>query len=117
MSSLLLTNPFATPSSINSTPLSLPSLAVAPAQDASAPQDQDDATSFGGSGAGGSNQGSTAALMRMHANTARPHSEASPASVIKAQAVPEPAPIVVSNTLPEVEMPDPLPTSPFLIRD
>lgn len=114
MSSILFTNPFVPQSPALTPPADVPALAVAPAQNAAASQDQGDATSFGGSGTGNSNQGDTAALFRAQKDASARPQAATLGSVINAQAEPEPTDLYATSNLQEIKMPDPLPTSPFL---
>ena len=119
MSSILLSNPFITPVPPSSGPQeTVPALAVAPTQGASAGNGTGDATSFSGSGSGhsgGSDQRSAAALIRDRAmaSISRP-SDATGTSVVNAQTQGGIEIMRFGANLPKVEMPDPLPTSPFL---
>ena len=121
MSSILLNNPFVTPApQPSSHQQTVSTLAVAPTQGASAGSSSGNATSFSGSGSGysgGSDQQSAAALIRTRAEPtmARP-SNATGTSVVNAQTQDSIDIIPFGANLPKVEMPDPLPTSPFLIR-
>ncbi|NNE54243.1 MAG: hypothetical protein HKN30_17790 [Sulfitobacter sp.] len=115
MSAILLNNPFVTPSQPSSPPPEVaPPLTVTPAQIATSSRDSGGATSFSGSGTGSgdSRQGDTAALLRsvQKKSVARPP-DATGASVVNAQGS------GYGSNLPKVEMPDPLPTSPFLKRN
>ncbi len=119
MSAILLTNPFAAPPASQSgqTTSSETSLPAIPS--ASDPQDAKDTLQSKGAetGADTSKQAETAALLRQFQQSARP-SDATSDSVISAQATgtdgeEEPR---IGPDLPEVEMPDPLPTSPILLR-
>ena len=119
MSSILLSNPFATPvppTAGHQNPM--PALAVVPMQGASAGRGSDNSTSFSGSNSGysgGSDQQSTAALLRARATSAMPRlSNATPTSVINAQTYSGQDIVPFGSNLPKVAMPDPLPTSPFL---
>lgn len=115
MSSILLSNPFVTPSPPTNTPEVLPTLAVTPLLQTQSGQNPGDTTSFSGSGTGNSNQGDTIALLRSRAEPElSPLQDATAGSIITAQAVPEYTPTITPTALPKVEMPDPLPTSPFL---
>jgi hypothetical protein len=114
MSSMLLTNPFVAPVLPPSLPNAVPLTAVTPAQNTTASQEQENATSFSGSGTGNSTQAETAALFKTFTESNPRPQNATWGSVITAQAVPELAEIKITNTMPEVKMPDPLPTSPFL---
>lgn len=121
MSSILLSNPFIMPAPPPSAPQdTAPALAVAPTQAASTSNSSGDATSFSGSGSGysgGRDQHSTATLIRDRARTTleRP-ADATGKSVVNAQTHSEAADLPFGSNLPKVEMPDPLPTSPFLKR-
>ncbi|MGC1497139.1 MAG: hypothetical protein WA790_15110 [Sulfitobacter sp.] len=120
MSSILLSNPFVTPAPPPSAPQdATPALAVAPAQGTSAGSGAGNSTSFSGSGSGyssSSDQQSAAALIRDRAKStmARP-ADATGKSVVNAQTQSEADVAPFGSNLPKVEMPDPLPTSPFLL--
>ncbi|NNK17213.1 MAG: hypothetical protein HKP51_09960 [Sulfitobacter sp.] len=118
MSSILLNNPFTAPQPVANLPQdAAAALQVAPTQAASRTPDSGDASSFtgSGSGTGTSNQGNTVALLqsRDRANWGRP-TDATGGSVIGAQAQEYASEPPFGVDLPKVEMPDPLPTSPFL---
>ena len=120
MSAILLNNPFVTPTQPSSPPQDpAPPLAVTPTQTATPTGDSGGATSFSGSGTGSgdSRQGDTVALLRsgQKKSLVRPP-DATGASVVNAQGTDGPAGPDYGSNLPEVEMPDPLPTSPFLKR-
>lgn len=121
MSSILLSNPFITPAPPpNATQDAMPTLAVTPTQSIPTGNGAGDATSFSGSGSGysrGSDQHSAAAMFRDRAKSTmvRP-TDATGTSVINAQTQNDDAFIPFGSNLPKVEMPDPLPTSPFLKR-
>lgn len=116
MSSILLSNPFVTPAPQPSGPQeTVAPLGVAPTQAASSGNGAGNATSFSGSGSGysgGGDQQTAAALMRSRARStmARPV-DATGTSVVNAQAQDV---MPFGSNLPKIEMPDPLPTSPFL---
>lgn len=117
MSSILLSNPFVTPlHPVSAQQEVFGTLAILPTKLAGSSKNTDDATSFGGSGTGTSKQADTAALLRKAQNLAEDKApqDAQSRSVIVAQAVPTPAPILFQVDSPKVDMPDPLPTSPFL---
>ncbi|MEM9967150.1 MAG: hypothetical protein AAF755_03515 [Pseudomonadota bacterium] len=121
MSSILLSNPVAAPppqgTAAQDISVDAPGIPVTTVQQA---RDTKDTSNFGGSGTGSSNsrQGDTVAFMRARAGAtiSRPQ-DATPGSVINAQAQEDPSATLFGNNLPEVEMPDPIPTSPFLKRD
>ena len=119
MSSILLSNPFVTP-----TPAPPPAgaeqqtaLAVAPAQGASAGNQSGNSSGFSGNGSGfGSNNAMQLILAKARTATARQEStDAAPSSVVNAQTQGD-SNSYFNTSLPRVEMPDPLPTSPFLKR-
>lgn len=118
MSSILLSNPFAAPSpSAASTQEAPANASVAPVEATKTNTDTKDSTAFSGSGTGSSSskQGDTVALLRSKPVKTFPRpAEATGNSVISAQATEDADPLVYANTLEDVEMPDPLPTSPFL---
>lgn len=118
MSSILLSNPFPAPPPAGlTTPEPLAAVAIAPTQAAASASDTGDAASFRGSGTGSgtSNQGDTVALIqsRSKGDWQRP-SDATGRSVIGAQAQDDAGDRPFGSDLPKVDMPDPLPTSPFL---
>lgn len=119
MSSLLLNNPFISPLPPSPTlQEAAPALGVSPAQQTQATTDGGGATAFSGSGSGSgdSRQGDNLALLKsLRRNLPTRPMEATGSSVVNAQGE-EPSPAIYRNTLPEVSMPDPLPTSPFLKR-
>lgn len=118
MNSILLSSPFPAPppSAIVASDIAS-SATVAPIQAGASASSSGDAASFSGSGAGSgtSRQGETVALFKANGNNkwARPPT-ATGGSVIGAQARDNAEPAPLGPDLPEVEMPDPLPTSPFL---
>ncbi|MGJ8546450.1 MAG: hypothetical protein ACSHWZ_13480 [Sulfitobacter sp.] len=119
MSAILLINPHAAQPQITSfTPVPFSGAqtaqAVAPLVASRATARGDSATGFSGSGAGYG--GSEAALPPR--KTMLTLTDASPKSVIDAQTTPRTKadpPIFPQDNLPKVEMPDPIPTSPFLL--
>jgi hypothetical protein len=126
MSSILLSNPFITvappPSGPQETAVS--ALAVAPTSGPSTGSSAGNSTSFSGSGSGysgGSEQQAAVALIRDRAKAVltRP-ADATGKSVVNAQTQNGTQPQIGAEitpfgvNLPKVEMPDPLPTSPFL---
>ena len=118
MSSILLSNPFMAPQPAANLPQdAAAALQIAPTQATSRTADTGDASSFAGSGSGTgtSNQGNTVALFqsRDRGNWGRP-TDATSGSVIGAQARDYKSELPFGVDLPKVEMPDPLPTSPFL---
>jgi hypothetical protein len=114
MSSILLANSFAPlQQSDNPTPMSLATPLTKLAGVATS-QTRNSTASFGGSGTGKSSQEEISGLLRSRSKGMGAYPTATSASIIRAQAVPEPAPIVPRPALPEVELPDPLPTSPIL---
>lgn len=119
MSSILLSNPFLNlaPPPSGAQPAA-PALGVAPPQNASAGNNTGNPTSFSGSGTGSSNdQQTAAAVIRARARVAMtPPSNATSTSVVNAQTQDENDIMPFGANLPKVEMPDPLPTSPFLLR-
>ena len=120
MSSILLSNPFVTPAPSPNVPQdTTPALAVAPTQGASAGSGADDATAFSGSGSGysGGNAQQAADVIRNRAQSTmvRP-ADATSTSVVNAQTESEAEITPFGSNLPKVNMPDPLPTSPFLKR-
>jgi hypothetical protein len=114
MSSILFTNPYTPQGPAVTPPAAAPALAVAPAQNTAASQDQGGATAFSGSGTGNSSQSDTVALLRTLKDAAVRPQMATSGSVINAQVEPKAVEIYTTSNLPEVKMPDPLPTSPFL---
>ncbi|MGJ5620389.1 hypothetical protein [Sulfitobacter sp. MF3-043] len=119
MSSILLSNPFLNlaPPPSGAQPVA-PVLGVAPLQKASAGNNTGNPTSFSGSRSGsGHDQQSAAEAIRARARIAMaPPSNATSTSVVNAQTQVENDIIPFGANLPKVEMPDPLPTSPFLLR-
>jgi hypothetical protein len=121
MSSILLINPFVTPVPLSNSPQVIASaFAVAPMQGTSAGNNAGNATSFSGSGSGhsgGSDQQSAALVIRDRAKASltRP-ADATGTSVVNAQTQDRVEIIPFGANLPKVDMPDPLPTSPFLLR-
>lgn len=116
MSSILLTNPFVAPPQSSLIPESPTSAApVAPVPAGGAASSSGDAASFTGSGAGSGKQADNVALFQAKdtAKWGRPF-DATSDSVIGAQAKSTIDALPLGPDLPEVEMPDPLPTSPFL---
>ena len=122
MSSILLSNPFVTPvpPPQNGPTETANTQVIAAAQSASGSNGAGNATSYSGSGGGyGTGKGSDNPItLRAALDRGAPVqlSDASPKSVVDAQSLDgrTPAPAFGAN-LPEVEMPDPLPTSPFLL--
>lgn len=118
MSSILLTNPFPAPpppSSMQPGPQAVSD--VAPIMAGSGAQGTDDSASYSGSGTGGgmSSQADTVALFQQNTQGKwAPPTDATGSSVINAQAQEAEPPIEYGANLPDVAMPDPLPTSPFL---
>ena len=125
MSSILLSNPFVMPvpppqsggAETANTPM------IAAAQGASGSANSGSATSYSGSGGGyGTGRGAPENLVMRaafeRAMSLKP-SDATSRSVVDAQvfgaAQDAEFPVSVGPDLPEVEMPDPLPTSPFLL--
>lgn len=122
MSSILLSNPFITPvppPQSGPTETANTQIIAAP-QGASGSSNAGSATSYSGSGGGyGSGKGADNPLVMRAAlerGTPARLSDATPRSVVDALVQKEPVdqPAFGAN-LPEVEMPDPLPTSPFLL--
>ncbi|MBB4175177.1 hypothetical protein [Sulfitobacter noctilucicola] len=129
MSSILLANPFPAPQMPTGQPHIDPGAALdlAPVQTAQTSNKSDGSASNSGSGAGGSNQADTVALIKANdtGKWSRPPN-ATGSSVVNAQSSDPSEPQYDTNeegelrtdlpgsNLPEVEMPDPLPTSPFL---
>lgn len=116
MSSILLTNPFLTPPAPSAAQDIAPTMAVLPAQDVASSHTPNDASAFSGSGKGSgtSRQGDTVALIDLHTRLQVLPPDATRGSVINAQGqTTAPAELPGAN-LPKVDMPDPLPTSPFL---
>ena len=118
MSSILLSNPFAPPSPVTIQAQDIgAALAVPPAPSVGKGDATGDSTGFAGAGGGRgtSNQRATVALFQGRGGEAwaRP-ADATGRSVIGAQAQDNSRPL--GPDLPEVAMPDPLPTSPFLKR-
>ncbi len=124
MSSILLSNPFVTPAPPAQSPSAEPqtALAITPSQGATGAGGSSDASSFSGNGSGfGGRDGAQAIITRVRNSTSqeRPF-EATPLSVVTAQTQNTDATRESANpfgtNLPNVDMPDPLPTSPFLKR-
>lgn len=122
MSSILLNNPLVTP--VPSSSLAqdaAPALAVTPATTVTPTRDSGGSTSFSnsGSGTGDSRQGDNVALLtKSRRNAMARPPDATGRSVVNAQGQEAQEELFVyGNNLPEVEMPDPLPTSPFLKKD
>lgn len=117
MSSILLSNPFVTqapPPGVSTDATGVP--VIAPTIAASQGRAAGTSTGFSGSGnSGTSDQSANAALFRKKISGAFPRpADATRSSVVAAQTQTEkPAPLPGAG-LPEVSMPDPLPTSPFL---
>jgi hypothetical protein len=120
MSSILLSNPFTAPAPPSAALVSDAAAlaALQPLQSSNASTNTSDSTGFSGSGGGSSNQSQTVALMQAKDGTkwSRP-TNATSGSVIGAQSGQATEPTPLGSNLPEVEMPDPLPTSPFLKRN
>ena len=119
MSSILLNNPFVSPVPPSAVPQDpTPPLAVTPTQQTTATRDGGGATAFSGSGTGSgdSRQGDNMALLKtLRKDLPNRPTDATGQSVVNAQGQ-EGEASIYRNTLPEVQMPDPLPTSPFLKR-
>ena len=118
MSSILLSNPFVAPTPVATSPQDpVPVTAVAPTQSTHSARSSGDSASYSGSGSGSgqSNQGDTVALLQTGRTIAlaRP-TDATSGSVVNAQDENTFQPVTYGSNLPAVEMPDPLPTSPFL---
>ncbi len=120
MSAILLTNPFPAPppsSALQTDATATP--AVTPVTAGANTKGTNDGASNSGTGAGGSTprQGETVALFKQSAagKWAVP-AKPTGGSIVNAQAQAQTGtpPIVFGANLPEVAMPDPLPTSPFL---
>lgn len=117
MSSILLSNPFPAPQPPSSMTLDHAEgagpLAAVPASAASS--NTDNAPAFNGSGTGGRSPENTVALFQTYSEGKwdRP-TNATSGSVIDAQAERQGEILPFGSNLPKVEMPDPLPTSPFL---
>jgi len=99
--------------------------AIAAPQQASSGGGSGNSTSFGGSGNGSGSQGPLAFLAKALERGPQRPSQATGDSIVNAQAranadaLPKEGPqepIRLGPDLPAVEMPDPLPTSPFLLR-
>ena len=119
MSSILFLNPLAPSGAGQGYPTDLLAAGgAAPVKPVGESRASGDTSGFTGSGGGRglSNQAANVAILRAGAsdNWNRP-ADATGRSVINAQAEAQEAPFGVD--LPEVEMPDPLPTSPFLKRN
>lgn len=122
MSSILLQNPFASQPPLVSAnpPVSVGPNVVAPASGASSGAGSGDSTAFGRSGNGYG--GGDGAAMSFRAKSRAPErpTNATPDSVVGAQVSERPEqreiPEKVGPDLPKVDMPDPLPTSPFLLK-
>lgn len=116
MSSILLTNPFLTPPAPGAAQELSPTVTIPPAQDVTSARTSNDASAFSGSakGSGASRQGETVALISQHKRQQTQPSDATPGSVINAQGQTGTPVVMPGANLPRVEMPDPLPTSPFL---
>jgi hypothetical protein len=128
MSSILLSNPFpVTPAPSNLTADAPPAAApIAAVQNGGAADSSNGSTSFSGSGAGSSGQAENAAIFQSKDSEKwAPPATATGGSVINAQTQSGPSPdatgdqrpvikLPLGPDLPAVEMPDPLPTSPFL---
>lgn len=120
MSSILLSNPFvaAPPQAQPAGAEPQTALAVAPTQSTGASGNTGGATSHSGNGSGfGSGAGSQALFKQVRtAASAAPERpvDATPSSIVNAKAQQEQNPL--GSDLPEVEMPNPLPTSPILQR-
>lgn len=122
MSSILLSNPFpAAPAPSNLT-VEAPAAAapIAAVQHGHTADSSGDANSFTGSGSGSSRQAENIALLQSKdAAKWTPPTKATGGSVISAQTQANREPttgieLPLGSNLPAVEMPDPLPTSPFL---
>lgn len=122
MSVLLLTNPYTPPQQVPST--SVPSAAalaqtgvesptaIPPTQQTAGQNGSGSATSYSGSGAGAGGAAAQFAL-KSDISFSRPP-DAAPGSVVNAQATAETFEFAQTETA--RELPDPLPTSPFLKR-
>ncbi len=122
MSSILLSNPFPTAPAASALPAEAPAAAapIAAVPTGGSSESSGNATSFSGSGAGSSRQAQNVALFQSKgsAKWAQP-AKATGGSVINAQTQVDreresPIKLPLGPDLPAVEMPDPLPTSPFL---
>ncbi|MDG1169825.1 MAG: hypothetical protein P8N14_11565 [Sulfitobacter sp.] len=119
MSSILLTNPFPAqtqaPSSNVLQQFAAMTFGPAPVQQLQSAANAGDSKGFSGSGAGSSNQQENVALFQSKTTErwARP-ANATGGSVIGAQARESEEVNLFGINLPKVEMPNPLPTSPFL---
>ena len=124
MSSILLSNPFVAPppmGQVTSADQPSTALAVAPAQGSTASSGAGTSTGFTGQGSGyGSDSGQKAllAMTRAAAAVGRP-ADATSGSIVTAQAQAEDALVILpfGANMPEVEMPDILPTAPWFKDD
>ncbi|MGC1506084.1 MAG: hypothetical protein WA782_18345 [Sulfitobacter sp.] len=122
MSSILLSNPFPAAPAPSHLTAEVPATAdpIAAVQNGAAADTPDNATSFSGSGAGSSRQAENTALFQFKGTGKWPQpAKATGGSVIGAQTQANASRSTVRELplgpdLPAVEMPDPLPTSPFL---
>lgn len=126
MSAILFNNPYAAPPPpANGGQTTTPALALAPIGATGAAQDTQDGSTLGNTGTGSetSKQAENVALLQKKQSFERP-TNATGGSVVNAQAqTPPPTTSDGSDEefrlgpdLPEVEMPDPLPTSPVLLN-
>lgn len=115
MSAILLNNPFAAPPpATQQTAVASPALpAIASTGGASSAKDSAGFANTG-SGAETSKQAEIAKIFQTQQKLERP-ANATGDSVINAQSKTD-EPVELGPDLPEVEMPDPLPTSPFLLQ-
>ncbi|MEM6304972.1 MAG: hypothetical protein AAF744_09635 [Pseudomonadota bacterium] len=120
MSAIILSNPYVPPTQASQQPVAEPqnALAVLPPAGAQSSAASGDATGYSGTGSGyGGGPGQEAILKEAMARTAgaseRP-TDATPASIVEAKAMKEANPL--GTDLPEVDLPNPLPTSPILER-
>jgi len=116
MSAILLSNTFATPSLLATPPpVAAAAAAVAPIADSKNTSKGGDASSFTGSGSGSSRQADNAAIFAAkEAGKWVRQPVPTGDSVVGAQAQSNAEEPPLGPDLPEVKMPDPLPTSPFL---
>lgn len=117
MSSILLSNPFPASQPPSSMALDISEGAgpLAPVQTSASTATANNSQGFNGAGTGGRSPENTVALFQSYsANKWERPANATSGSVIDAQAEQQEEVLPFGTNLPKVEMPNPLPTSPFL---
>lgn len=116
MSSILLSNPFPAPPPHATATQDAPALPpIGPVKTSHSASGTGDTGTRSGTGTGGGKQADAVALLRKSGSPQWPRpADATGGSIINAQAQSEDDASPFGINLPEVEMPYPLPTSPFL---